>query len=104
MIIRRSLETSLETSGQGGVPQWSIPGPSCAHSIHSIPDSEPITIQNADLTRTTLNSGVYMNRSSQASSRITQIDRVETPSPDLASPHLLFSDLIETPSLDRPLG
>ena len=48
--------------------------------------------------------GVYINRPSQASSRITPIDLVETPSPDLASPHLLFSDLIETPSLDRPLG
>ena len=40
----------------------------------------------------------------KASSRITPNDLVETPSPDLASPHLLFSDLIETPSLDRPLG
>ena len=30
-------------------------------------------------------------------------DFVETPSPDLASPHLPFSDLIETPSLNRPL-
>ena len=104
MIIRRSLEIGLEPAGQGRVPQWSIPGPSCVHSIHSIPDSGPIRIQYADLTRTTLNSGVYINRSSQASSRITPIDLVETPSPDLASPHLLFSDLIETPSLDRPLG
>ena len=101
MRIRRLLETSLETSGQTGVPQWSIPGPSCAHSI---PDSGPIRMQNADLTRTTLNSGVYISRSSQASSRITPNDLVETPSPDLASPHLLFSDLIKTPSLDRRLG
>ena len=68
------------------------------------PDSGPIRIQNADLTRNTLNSGVYINLPSQASSRITPIDLVETPSPDLASPHLLFSDLIKTPSLDRPLG
>ena len=104
MIIRRSLDIGLESAGQGRVPQWSIPRPSCAHSIHSIPDSGPIRIQNADLTRTTLNSEVYINRSSQASRRITPIDLVETPSPDLASPHLLFSDLIETPSLDRPLG
>ena len=104
MIIRRSLEIGLESVGQGRVTQWSIPGPSCAHSIHSIPDSGPIRIQNADLTRTTLNSGVYINRPSQASNRITPIDVVETPSPDLDSPHLLFSDLIETPSLDRPLG
>ena len=88
MIIRRSLEIGLEPAGQGRVPQWSIPGPSCTHSI---PDSGLIRIQNADLTRTTLNSGVYINRSSQASSRITPIDLVETPSPDLASPHLLFS-------------
>ena len=101
MIIRRSLEIGLESAGQGRVPQWSIPGPSCAHSI---PDSGPIRIQNADLTRTTLNSGVYVNQPNQASSRITPIDLVETPSPDLASPHLLFNDLIETPSLDRPLG
>ena len=39
-----------------------------------------------------------------ASSRIQPLDLVETPSPDLASPHLLFSDLIETPSLDRSPG
>ena len=101
MIIRRSLEIGLESAGQGRVPKWSIPGPSCAHSI---PDSGPITIQNADLTWTTLNSGVYINRPSQASNRIQLLDLVETPSPDLASPHLLFSDLMETPSLDRPLG
>ena len=104
MIIRRSLEIGLESAGQGRVPKWSIPGPSCAHSTHSIPDSGPIRIQNADLTRTTLNSGVYINWPSQASSRIQLLDLVETPSPDLASPHLLFSDLIETPSLDRLLG
>ena len=112
MIIRRSLEIGLESVGQGRVPQLSIPGPSCAHSMgivpsgaidlpHSIPDSGPIRIQNADLTRTTLNSGVYINWPSQASSRITPIDVIETPSPDLDSPHLLFSDLIETPTLDR---
>ena len=104
MIIRHSLEIGLESVGQGRVPQWSIPGPSCAYSIHSIPDSGPIRIQNTDLTRTTLNSRVYINRPSQASSRITSIDLVETPSPDLASPHLLFSDLIETTSLDCSLG
>ena len=104
MIIHRSLEIGLESVGQGSVSQWSIPGPSCTHSIHSIPDSGPIRIQNADLTRTTLNSGVYINRPSRASSRITPIDLIEIPSLDLASPHLLFSDLIETPSLDRPLG
>ena len=67
----------------------SIPGPSCAHSI---PDCRPIRIQDADLTRTTLNSGVYINRPSQASSRITTPAFVETPSPDLASPHLPYSD------------
>ena len=80
------------------------PWPSCAHSIHSIPGSGPIRIQNADLTRTNLNSGEYINQPSQASSRIQLLDLVEIPSPDLASPHLLFSDLIESPSLDRPLG
>ena len=104
MIIRRSLEIGLESACQGRVPQWRIPGPSCAHSIHSIPDSGPIRIQNADLTRTTLNSGVYINQPNRASSRITPIDLFETPSLDLASPHLLFSDLIETPSLECPLG
>ena len=99
--IRRSLEIGLEPAGQSGVPQWSILGPSCTHSI---PNFGPIKIQNTDLTRTTLNSGVYINRPSQASSRIQPTEFVETPSPDLASPHLLFSDLIETPSLDHPLG
>ena len=104
MIIRRSLEIGLESVGQGRVPQWSIPGPSCAHSIHSIPNSGPITIQNANSTLTTLNFGVYINRPSQASSRMTLIDLVETPSPDLPSPHLLLSGLIKSLSLDRPLG
>ena len=46
---------------------------------------------------------MYINRPSQASSRITSIDLVETP-PDLASPHLLLNDHIKTPSLDRPLS
>ena len=41
-------------------PSGAILGPSCAHSIHSIPDCWPIRIQDADLTRTTLNSGVYI--------------------------------------------
>ena len=104
MRIRRFQEIDLEPAGQTGVPQWSILGPSCAHSIHSFPDCRPITIQNADLTWTTLNSGVYISWPSQASSRIQPTDFVETPSPDLASPHLPFSDLIETPSLNRPLG
>ena len=63
-----------------------------------------ITIRNADLTRTTLNSGVSINRPSQASSRIQPTDFVKTRSLDLASPHLPFSDLIETSSLNRPLG
>ena len=80
MRIRCFQEIGLESAGQRGVPQWSIPGPSCAHSI---PDCRPITIRNADLTRTTLNSGVYINRPSQASSRIQSTDFVETPSPDL---------------------
>ena len=104
MRIHCFQEIGLEPAGQAGVPQWSIFRPFCAHSIHSIPDCRPITIRNADLTRTTLNSGVYINRPSQASSRIQPTDFVETPSTDLASPHLPFSDLIETPSLNRPLG
>ena len=102
--IRRLLEIGLEPVGQTGVLQWSIFGPSCTHSIHSIPDSGPIRIRDANLTRTTLNSGVYINMPSQASSRIQPTDFVESPSPDLASPHLPFSDLIDTPSLNRPLG
>ena len=98
------LEISLEQAGQPGqrcVPRWSIPWPSCAHSI---PGWQPIIIRDADLTRTTLNLAAYLNRPDPASSRIQPLDLVETPSPDLASPHLLFSNLIETPSLDRPLG
>ena len=54
MRIRRFQEIGLEPAGQAGVPQWSILGPSCAHSIHSIPDCRPITIRSTDLTRTTL--------------------------------------------------
>ena len=104
MRICRFQEIGLESAGQSGVPQWSIPWPSCAHSTHSPPDSGPIRMQDADLTSTTLNSGVYINWPSQASSRIQPTGFVETPSPDLASPHLPFSDLIETPSLNRPLG
>ena len=61
-------------------------------------------MQDADLTRTTLNSGVNINRPNTASSRITTPAFVETPFPDLASPYLPYSDLIETPSLNRPLG
>ena len=102
--IHRFLEIGLEPAGQARVPQWSTLEPSCTHSIHSIPDSGPITIWNANLTCTTLNSGVYINQPSQASSRIQPTDFVETPSPDLASPHLPFSNLIETPSLNSPLG
>ena len=100
MRIHRFQEISLEPTGQTGVPQWCILGPSCAHSI---PDCRPITIRNADLTRITLNSGMYINRPSQASSRIQPTDFVDTPSPALASPQLPFSDLIKTP-LNRPLG
>ena len=66
MRIRSFQEIGLESAGQTGVPQWSILRPSCAHSIHSIPDCRPITIRNADLTWTTLNSGVYINWPSQA--------------------------------------
>ena len=102
--IRRFQDSGLEPADQTWVPQWSILGPSCAHIIHSIPDCRPIRIQDSDLTRTTLKSGMYINRPSPASSRITTPAFVETPSPDLASLHLLYSDIIETPSLNRPLG
>ena len=101
MRIHRFQEIGREPVGQTGVPQWSILGPSCAHSI---PDCRPITIRNADLTRTTMNSGVYINWPSQASSRIQSTGFVETHSPDLASPHLPFSDLIEAPFSESPPG
>ena len=51
------------------------------------------------MTRTTLNLGEYINRPSPATSRIQRLDLFETPSPDLASPYLLFSDLIEIPTV-----
>ena len=102
--IRRFQDSSLEPAGQAWVPQWSIPWPSCAHSTHSSPDSQPMRMQNADLTRTTMKSGGYINRPSTVFSRVTTPAFIETPSLDLASPHLPYSDLIETPSLNRPLG
>ena len=46
----------------------------------------------------------YINRPSTASGRILKPSVIETPSPDLASPHLLSSDLHTNPSLDRSLG
>ena len=78
---------------------WTLLRPQHSQS----PEYGPIRIQNADLTRTTLNSGVYINWPSLASSRITTTEFVETPA-DLASPHLLSSELYNTSSLDRPLG
>ena len=45
-----------------------------------------IRIQDADLTRTTLNLAAYLNQ------------------PDPASNRIQLLDLVETPSLDRPLG
>ena len=56
------------------------------------------------MTRTTLNLAAYLNRADPASSRIQPLDLVETPSPDLASPHLLFSDLTFLGALERPLA
>ena len=51
MRIRRFQEIGLEPAGQAGIPQWSILGPSCAHSINSIPDCRPIIIRSSNLTR-----------------------------------------------------
>ena len=46
----------------------------------------------------------YINWPSTASGRILKPTVIETPSPDLASPHLLSSNPPTNPSLDRPLG
>ena len=46
----------------------------------------------------------YINRPSTASDRIHLPAVIETPSLDLASPHLLSSNPPTKPSLDRPLG
>ena len=105
-------------------PPWmpgSQPGTSRSPgSTMRAPVKHPLTIQPPHLTQppmlstnhnserrfdpTSLNLAAYINRPVPASKRIQPLDLVETPSPDLASPHLLFSDLIETPSLDLPLG
>ena len=61
-------------------------------------------IENADLAWTTLKSGGYINWPSTASGRIHQPAVIETPSPDLVSPHLLSSNPPTNPSLDRLLG
>ena len=98
--IRLFQDLSLEPA----VLQWSILRPSSTLSIHSIPGQQPIRMQNADLAWTTLKSGGYINWPSTASGRILKPTVTETPSPDLASPHLLSSNPPTNPSQDRPLG
>ena len=96
MRIRRFQDSGLEPAGRPWVPQWSILRPSCAHSI---PDCRPIKMPPWNG-----GGGGYLNLPSTASRRITTPAFVETPSLELASPHLPYSDLGETPSLNRPLG
>ena len=61
-------------------------------------------IQSADLAWTTLKSWGYINRPSTASGRTLSPASIEAPSLDLTSAHLPYSDFIEAPSLNRPLG
>ena len=82
----------------------SIPGPSSAHSLPSLPAQRPIIIQNGLISWTRLNLAAYLNRPDPASARNSPLDLVETTSPGLISPSLACSDLIETTSLGRPLG
>ena len=73
-------------------------------SIHSIPGQQPMKIQNADLAWTTLKSGGYINQHSTASGKTLSPASIEDPSLDLTSPHLPYSNFIEAPSLNHPLG
>ena len=79
------------------------PGPSSAHSMHSLPAQQPIIIQDSLISWTRLNWAAYLNRPDPASARNPPLDLVETTS-DLTSPSLACSNLIETTSLGRPLG
>ena len=92
------------------VPSSSQPGPSRSPgSAMRAPVKHPLTSQRPQHPQppspaANHNSSRAYLPDHHASSRIQPLDLVETPSPDLASPHQLFSDLVETPSLDRPLG
>ena len=61
-------------------------------------------MQNADLAWTTLKSRGYINRPGMTPDRIRLPTVREITSPDSASPHLLFSNPLPSPSLDRLLG
>ena len=103
--IRRLLEIGLEPAGQARVPQWNILGPSCTHSIHSIPDSG--TNQNSECQFDPDNPefrGVYKPGPAKHPAGLHQ-----TISSRLLLriwPLLTCSSAISsrTPSLDRPLG
>ena len=81
-----------------------IPKASSPLICHSIPGQQPIKIEIASFAWTTLKSGVYINRPGLTPDRILQPAVLETPSPDLASPHLLSSNPPPNTSLDRLLG
>ena len=102
--IRRFLGISLESTSLWGVPQWSILRPSCAHSTHSSPTWEPMRIQIARFAWTTLKSGGYISWPGMTPDRIRLPTVRKITSLDSASPHLLFSNPLPSPSLDRLLG
>ena len=97
-------DLSLEPAGHPGVILWSIPKASSPLICHSIPGQRLIKVEIASFAWTTVKSGVYINRPGLTSDRILQPAVLETPSPDLASPHLLSSNPPPNPSLDRLLG
>ena len=86
------------------VPQWSIPTASPHLLCHSFPSQRPSRIQEAHLARTTLKSGSFISRPKLTPDRIWLPPVLERTSPDLASPHLLYSNPLPSPSLDRLLG
>ena len=96
--------TFQEASLEPGVPQWSIPRASPPLHCHSIPSQQPIEMQIADLAWTTLKSGGYINLPGMTPSRIRLPTVREITFLDSASPHLLFSNPLPSPSLDRLLG
>ena len=96
--------TFQEASLEPGVSQWSISRASPPLRCHSIPSQQPIEMQNANLAWTTLKSGGYINRPGMTPDRIRLPTVREITSPDSASPHLLFSNPLPSPSLDRLLG
>ena len=95
---------SLEPAGHPGVLSWSIPKASSPLLRHSIPFQQLIRIEIARFAWTTLKSGVYINRPRLTPERIRLPTVREITSPDSASPHLLSSNPLPNPSLDRLLG